>query len=125
MAAINITQKEFNEIYKGRNINKETRCKTEDNARMKNKLTDLNNHLFEQLERLNDEGLTDDELEKEIKRAKSIAEISQQIIDNGSLTLKTAQFLTDQGYGMNGNMEKSIMGYIGNVPSEDQKKING
>lgn len=125
MVAIHLTQKEFNEIHKCRNINKETGCQTEGNARMKNKLSDLNNHLFEQLERLNNEDLTEEELEKEIKRAKSIAEISQQIIDNGSLTLKTAQFLTDQGYGMNGNMEKSIMGYIGNVPSEEQKKING
>lgn len=125
MAAIHLTQKEFNEIHKGRNISKETGYQTEDNAGMKNKLSDLNNHLFEQLERLNDGDLTEEELEKEIKRAKSIAEISQQIIDNGSLTLKTAQFLTDQGYGMNGNMEKSIMGYVGNVPSEEQKKING
>ena len=35
---------------------------------MKNKLTDLNNHLFEQLERLNDDNLTPEQLEREAKR---------------------------------------------------------
>lgn len=34
----------------------------------RNKLTDLNNHLFEQLERLNDGDLEGEELEKEIKK---------------------------------------------------------
>lgn len=36
---------------------------------MKNTLADLNNYLFESIERLNDDGLTNEELEKEIKRS--------------------------------------------------------
>jgi len=55
---------------------------------MKNKMTDLNNHLFEALERLNDEDLKGDALQEEIERAKSIKDISQQIIANASLGLK-------------------------------------
>ena len=34
---------------------------------MKNTLADLNNHLFEQMERLNDDDLNNEELDKEIK----------------------------------------------------------
>lgn len=54
---------------------------------MKNKLSDLNNHLFAQLERLNDEDLTGDELMEEIERAKAVKNISMQIVENASLGL--------------------------------------
>jgi hypothetical protein len=59
---------------------------------MKNKLVDLNNHLFAQLERLSDEELKGDELEEEIARAKAITVVSNQIIQNGALALKAEQF---------------------------------
>ena len=55
---------------------------------MQNKLSDLNNHLFAQLERLGDEELTDEELTKEIKRAEAVTDVATQIIANGSLVLK-------------------------------------
>ena len=45
---------------------------------MKNKLSDLNNHLFEAMERLNNEDLTDEELEKEINEAKLWRELQRQ-----------------------------------------------
>ena len=54
---------------------------------MKNKLLDLNNHLFAQLERLGDEDLKGDALTEEISRAKSITNIAQQIVNNGNLVL--------------------------------------
>ena len=44
---------------------------------MRNTLADLNNHLFEQLERLNDEDLDDDALEKALKRADGISKIAE------------------------------------------------
>lgn len=39
---------------------------------MRNTLGNLNNHLFAELERLGDEELTGDELDKEIKRATAV-----------------------------------------------------
>jgi hypothetical protein len=40
---------------------------------MKNTLLDLNNYLFEQIERLNDDELTDDQLDRELKKTDSIS----------------------------------------------------
>lgn len=55
---------------------------------MKNKMSDLHNHLFAQLERLGDEDLKGDELKEEVGRASAIAKISHQIISNVDLALK-------------------------------------
>lgn len=61
----------------------------------RNKLVDLNNHLFEQLERLNDEDLTSEELDKEIKRTKAITTIGKVIVQNANLALKAAKYKAD------------------------------
>lgn len=53
----------------------------------KNKLSDLNDHLFMTLERLGDEDLSDEELEKEIERSKAISTVAGKIIDNARLVL--------------------------------------
>lgn len=57
---------------------------------MKNKLSDLNNYLFEELERLNDDEAlnTDEYLEKELKRSKAITNVASQIIQNANVVLK-------------------------------------
>lgn len=54
---------------------------------MKNKLSNLNDYLFAQLERLGDESLVGDRLIEEINRAKSITNIAQQVVNNGNLAL--------------------------------------
>lgn len=59
---------------------------------MKNKLSDLNNHLFEQLERLNDEDLKGEELDKEIRRSQAMGDVAERIIDNANLVFKAAKF---------------------------------
>jgi hypothetical protein len=52
-----------------------------ENNNNKNTMADLNNHLFDQMVRLNRE-LPEDELKKEISRAKAMSGIASQIIQN-------------------------------------------
>lgn len=54
---------------------------------MKNKLSDLNNHLFAQLERLGDEKLKGEELAKEIERSNAITSVAKEVISNARLVL--------------------------------------
>lgn len=62
---------------------------------MKNKLTDLNNHLFEELERLNDEELTGDKLSQEIKRAKAITGVASQIIEMHNTAIEAQKVISE------------------------------
>ena len=55
---------------------------------MKNKMTDLNNHLFSQLEKLLDPDVSDDELKKEIARAGAVSSIAANIIQNANTAIK-------------------------------------
>jgi hypothetical protein len=64
---------------------------------MRNNLVDLNNHLFEQMERLNDDELTDDQLHKEIERSKAMANIATKIIDNADLGLQAERLKVEYG----------------------------
>lgn len=64
---------------------------------MKNKIQDLNDHLFAQLERLNDEDLTQEELEKEIQRSKAVTAVSNQIINNAKLALDATHLQVEFG----------------------------
>ncbi len=59
---------------------------------MRNTLGDLNNHLFAELERLGDEELTGEELEKEIRRASAISSVSKNIIANANVILQATKF---------------------------------
>ena len=59
---------------------------------MRNTLTDLNNHLFAQLERLRDEDLKGEELKEELQRSSAVSKVAQNIINNGSLVLQAQKF---------------------------------
>jgi len=54
----------------------------------KNRLSDLNDHLFAQLERLSDEELKGDALAEEIHRSWAVTRVAEQIIRNASLVLQ-------------------------------------
>ena len=64
---------------------------------MKNKLTDLNNHLFAQLERLSDEELTGEQIADEVKRADAVVAVADQIVRNADLQLKAVTILANHG----------------------------
>lgn len=64
---------------------------------MKNKLGDLNNHLFAQLERLSDEELTADDIAKEVTRTDALVKVSEQIISNANLVLRGAALVAEHG----------------------------
>lgn len=64
---------------------------------MKNKITDLNNHLFAQLERLSEEGLSAEQIDMEVKRADAIVGVAEQIAKAADLQLKAATLVANHG----------------------------
>ena len=67
---------------------------------MKNKLSDLNDHLFAQLERLSDEELEGEALQSEIERSRAVTSVSKEIVSNANTVLKAEQL--KQEYGTRG-----------------------
>lgn len=63
----------------------------------RNTLKDLNNHLFEQLERLNDDEIQGEKLKEEVERARAMASIATKIIETGNLVLRAKKVMYDQG----------------------------
>jgi len=61
----------------------------------KNKLSDLNDHLFAQIERLSDENLTAAEIEMEAKRGAAIVDVADQILRGAALKVQAAKILSD------------------------------
>ncbi len=62
---------------------------------MKNKLINLNDHLFAQLERLSDESIVGDKLTEEVNRAKAVQGVANAIIGNAKLALDAQIALND------------------------------
>lgn len=64
---------------------------------------DLNNHLFAALERLGDEDLTQEELEKEIARADAITKVGNVLVNNAKTALEATK--TQMEWGRRENVQ--------------------
>ena len=79
------------------------------NGGPRNTLGDLNNFLFAQLERLDNEELEGDELLKEIARSKAISDIAKNVIENADLVLE-AQKHMDEFRGTDAKIPRMLEG---------------
>lgn len=64
---------------------------------MKNRLTDLNDVLFAQLERLAEEGLSTEQVDSEVKRAAAIVQVADKIVGNARLQLDACELIAEYG----------------------------
>lgn len=64
---------------------------------MKNRLTDLNDILFAQLERLTDETLNPEVIQSEIARTQSVVQVADRIVENARLQLAAVKLVVENG----------------------------
>lgn len=73
---------------------------------MNNNLTALNNYLFETLERLTDDTLSEEEMQREITRSQAVTSVAETIIHNGELSLKALKHAEEYNIGSVGQNRK-------------------
>ena len=64
---------------------------------MANSMTDLNDHLFAQLDRLSSKDLTEEQIATEAKRAEAIVSVADKIVSNAQTQLKAAALFGQHG----------------------------
>ena len=88
---------------------------------MQNNLSDLNNHLFAQLELLSSGELSDKELEKEIQKSKAMTSISSQILKIASVQISAIKTAEQCGL-MNNDMPSLIATKDSKAAEAERKK---
>jgi hypothetical protein len=79
---------------------------------MKNRLYDLNNHLFEQIERLNDPELEGEALRTEIERSRAVSSIAKDITNNAKLVLDAKKLSLEYCGRKEAGMPKMLDGEV-------------
>jgi hypothetical protein len=74
---------------------------------VKNKLTDLNDALFAQLERLANEDLAPEAIEVEIKRSAAVVDVADAIVRNAGLQLAAFK-LVAENRSLNGRLPAAM-----------------
>lgn len=64
-----------------------------------NNLTNLNDILFDQIKRLENDEISDEQLEKEIKKSQEITKLSVVILNNAKLALEAQKQFDEYGTG--------------------------
>jgi hypothetical protein len=64
-----------------------------------NSLADLNAILFSQIQKIQDEDATDEELEKEIKKSEAITKLSSQVLSSANIALQAQKQFDEYGTG--------------------------
>lgn len=73
------------------------------------KLSQLNEHLFAQLDRLNKPGLTGEALKEETERGKTIASLSKEVISNARLAFDVAKGYDDLSLNAKQHVDKNLL----------------
>ena len=66
---------------------------------MANNLTNLNDILFDQIRRLENDDLSDEALEKEIKKSEQLTKLSVVVLNNAKLALDAQKQFDEYGIG--------------------------
>lgn len=74
---------------------------------MKNTLNDLNNYLFAQIERLDEEDISEEKLHTEILRAKAIVVVATAIINNADVAIQAIK-MKESGITENMKLPKML-----------------
>jgi hypothetical protein len=64
-----------------------------------NSLADLNAILFSQIQKIQNENATDEELEKEIKKSEAITKLSSQVLSSANIALQAQKQFDEYGTG--------------------------
>lgn len=73
----------------------------------KEDISALNSYLFQQLESLTEEGISQEEVDRRVKLAKAVCDVSDVIIAEGTLALK-AEALKENSISADFNMPKLL-----------------
>lgn len=74
---------------------------------MKNTLNDLNNYLFAQIERLDEEDISEEKLHTEILRSKAIVGVATAIINNADVAIQAIK-IKESGITENMKLPKML-----------------
>lgn len=80
---------------------------------MSNTLSDLNNHLFDQLNRLGTEGLKGEALEAEIERSRAVSAVAKDIVNNARLQLDAVKVKAEYQGLRPGDLPVGLIGHEG------------